>query len=154
MFPDLCLAAEGLTLFPKLEPFVINLVTFLVLIYPIKRWLLEPLSNVLAERELKTSGAAEQSSQLQQQAAALAADIDARLRDARAASQRARAAVLAEAEAQERQILDEARGEAARKISALRESIQQEVASAREGLRAQGSMLAQAAASRILGRSL
>jgi len=147
-------ASEGLNLAPSPIPLAINFITLLILIYPVKRWLLEPLASVLAEREARTSGSDDRSSELLSNADAIAEQIETRLRDARIASQRARSEILATAQANERQILEAAREDAVRQVSEIREILGRELASARNQLASQGASLADLAASQILGRAI
>ena len=153
-YPHPALASEGLNLFPDPRWLFIHFVILLVLIAPVRRWLLEPLAQVLEQREAKTGGASTRATELRDQASQLEAQVEDKLRQARAEAQRARATALAEAEAEERSILDTARAESARAVAEVRERIQRELEEARVSLSSQSEQLARDAASRILGRAL
>jgi len=147
-------AAEGLNLAPSPIPLAINFITLLLLIYPVKRWLLEPMVRILLEREKRTAGADEQASELRGGAQELADQIEMRLREARSASQQVRTEILSAAESHERQLLDQARHEAAQQVAAIRATLAEDLESARSHLASQGQALASAAASQLLGRAL
>jgi len=147
-------ASEGLNLAPSPIPLAINFITLLILIYPVKRWLLQPLVRVLIEREQRTLGAEVRSSELRDNAGSLAEQVETRLREARLAAQQARAEIVATGESHERQLLEQARSEAAQRVAAIRATLAEELDAARTQLEAQGQALANVAASQLLGRSL
>jgi F-type H+-transporting ATPase subunit b len=147
-------AAEGLNLFPDPLKVAINVVVFLLLIYPTSRFLLRPLTRTLEEREKRTAGALTRMDSLLGEAAELRETLDARLEQARQQAQMQRAAVLQQAEEEERRELTEAREAAGRRLEEARSAISAEVEAARESLRAEADTLARELASKVLGRSV
>jgi F-type H+-transporting ATPase subunit b len=147
-------AEGGLNLIPDWPTLALNLVVLGLLIYPVNRLLLQPLLAVILEREARTSGAIDRADGLVGEASAARESIDEGLLAARIEAQSRRAAVLGEAEQEERRILGEARAAANREIEGVRESIAGELTVARAALRDDARALAREAATRILGREL
>jgi F-type H+-transporting ATPase subunit b len=147
-------AAEALNLFPDPLKVAINVVVFLLLIYPTSRFLLRPLVRTLEERERRTEGALRSMDALLGEAAQLRETLEARLDEARERAQAQRAAVLQEGEEEERRELAEAREQAAHELEEARAEIAAEVDAARETLRAETENLSRELASKVLGRSL
>lgn len=153
IWPSTAGAAE-LNLFPDPLQVAINVALFIVLIYPVSRFLLRPLVTLIEERERRTTGVLSRVDTLLGEAAQLRETFEARMAEARARAGAQRAAVAQETEAEERRLLTEAREEAARSLEAARTSIEAEVATAREELRAEAEAIAREIASRIVGRAL
>jgi F-type H+-transporting ATPase subunit b len=147
-------AEEGLSLVPDPLRLALNFTALLALIYPVHRFLLLPLSRVLEQRRERTSGALVEAERQLKDAGELAGAIERRLAAARQEGQARRLAVLAEAEAAERELLSGAREEAARSIESLRTRIAGDTRSAREALPNLTRDLARQAATRLLGRAL
>jgi F0F1-type ATP synthase membrane subunit b/b' len=153
--PDAAWAAEDLKLFPENWTHVaVNFAVLVILIYPVHRWLLGPIARVLHERDEQTRGSLVQVADLRSDATQLATSLEAKLREARGAAQAARLATLAKAEQQERHILERARDDAGRTLGALRASIGDELAAARNELERQSATLGREVASKLLGRAL
>ena len=152
--PGAALAAGGLNLQPGLGLLIANLVVLGLLIYPTQRLLLAPLVRIFEQREQRTTGAMARAEEVRVEAAAVHAELDKRLVQARADAQARRSAILSEAEGEEQEILELARAEVARTLEALRSSIAEEAADARRKLHADARALSREAASKILGRSL
>ena len=137
---------------PKL--FLLNLIVLLILIYPVNKFLLQPLANVLQAREQATHGAQERANELSAQASSAREELEARLKEARGEGQAKRAAILAEAEEAARGVVNAAREAANQEIEAVRGGIADELRNARETIRGDAQTLAREDASRILGREL
>ncbi len=152
------LAAQALAaefkLIPDFRFVVINLVVFLVLIYPINKLLITPVLRVLGERQERSEGAQRRAASLVEETRGLSTDLDGRLREARVAAQARRAEILAEGREQENRVLGSAREEAAQTVEAMRASMVEELATARTTLEDGAAALAREAAARILGRSI
>lgn len=146
--------ASDLNLYPDVTTVATNIALFLLLIYPVNRLLVQPLLQVLDEREARTSGALTQASRLGEEARAARIAIEARLVEARAAAQLRRNAILADGEPRERAVLEAARADANGIVESVRTSVQAELAEARGALPADARALAREAAARILGRAL
>ena len=126
--------ASDLNLYPDVTTVATNIALFLLLIYPVNRLLVQPLLQVLDEREARTSGALTQASRLGEEARAARIAIEARLVEARAAAQLRRNAVLADGEPRERAVLEAARADANGIVESVRTSVQAELAEARGAL--------------------
>lgn len=146
--------AAGLNLAPEMKLVALNVLLFVLLIYPVNRLLVQPLLRVLEERERRTSGAESEVEQLGADARAARATLDAGLLEARGHAQARRAAILAAGETEERALLDAARNDAVRNVEAVRDAVQSELDAARSALESDTRALAREAATRILGRSL
>jgi F-type H+-transporting ATPase subunit b len=147
-------AAGSLELIPDPVSLGVNFVVLLLLIYPVNRWLLQPLVAVLQEREARTHGANARAEALVAEAAQARQIIADRTQEARVQAQTSRAALLAEADSEERSVIGEAREDSGRQVESVRESVQAELRAASESLRGDARALAREAAARILGRAL
>ena len=146
--------AAGLNLIPDVVAVATNVVLFLLLIYPVNKLLVGPLLRVLDERAERTSGALAKAEALTGEARATRADLEERLRQARARAQARRNAILADGEVDERAVLEAARTEAVGNIETMRHSVHAELISARAGLETETRALAREVATRVLGRAL
>ena len=146
--------AADLNLFPNPVLVAINIVVFALLIYPVNRLLIGPLLRLVEDREQRTSGSREEANRLEVEASALAAELEARLTETRARAQARRAAIMADAESQERSVLSAASDDAARTIDGVRRSIEGDLVAARAGLQNDARTLAGEVAARVLGRPL
>jgi F-type H+-transporting ATPase subunit b len=147
-------AAEALNLFPDPLHVLVNVAVFLLLIYPVSRFLLRPLVRTLEERERRTEGALSRVDSLLAEATQRRESVENRLEAAREEAQGGRGEILQRAEEEESQKLGQAREEAARILEQAREAIAGDVEAARESLRADADALAQELASKVLGRPL
>jgi F-type H+-transporting ATPase subunit b len=153
--PALARAAEdGLNLVPNPLLLALHFGVLLLLIYPVNRFLLQPLTQILEQRRSRTSGALLEAELQLKDAGDLAGTIEKRLATARQEGQSRRLAVLAQAEAAERDLLGRAREEATRTIDALRARIAEDTRAARDALPNLTRQLAGEAATRLLGRPL
>ena len=152
--PGVALAAGDFSLEPHWPYVAANVVLFLLLIYPVNRLLIQPMLHLIEEREGHTTGALDRAASLEAETRQTAAQIEARLAEARGRAQTRRTAILAEAEAEERALLHAASDDAARSIETVRSAVDAELAQARGALEADARTLAREAASRLLGRTL
>jgi F-type H+-transporting ATPase subunit b len=154
MAPPEIASAADFELFPHWPSVALNLVIFLLLIYPVNRLLIQPLLHLVEERESRTSGALDRATALETQTRETGAQIEARLNEGRSRAQARRAAILAEAEREERALLQAASNDAAGSIETVRSAVAAELAGARTALEADARTLAREAASRLLGRAI
>jgi F0F1-type ATP synthase membrane subunit b/b' len=118
-------------------------------------WLpVQPLLHVLEERAAKTTGALDRVGALENETRETGIQIEERLKEARGRAQARRAAILADAESQERALLLAASNDAASSIDTVRAAVAAELAGARAELEADARTLAREAASRLLGRAI
>ncbi|MFI5314273.1 MAG: ATP synthase F0 subunit B [Myxococcota bacterium] len=145
-------SAADLNLIPHWPYVATNVVVFGLLIYPVNRLLIAPLLRLAEERERRTAGALDEASRLDGEASAFGSQLEARLVEARKRAQARRAAIMADAESQERALLEAASADAARSFDSVRASIADDLASARLTLETDARSLADEAAARLLGR--
>lgn len=129
-------------------------VLFLLLIYPVNRFFLRPLTRVLEQREERTQGALDQAEQLLVEARGLQGELEEALRRARERARARQAELTAETQEEERHVLDRAREDASRTVDAMRDAVGRELEQARASLRHDATALAREAAEKILGRAL
>jgi F-type H+-transporting ATPase subunit b len=154
LLPASAQAADGLNLFPQAELVALNVVLFLLLIWPVNRLLVQPLLRVLDERERRTAGAESEVEALRTSARDARKALEAGMIDARGRAQARRTAILAAGETDEHAVLDAARNDAQAAIDSVRAAVESELAGARAALEADTRALARDAATRILGRPL
>jgi F-type H+-transporting ATPase subunit b len=133
---------------------IAQVLAFTILIWLVNKHLWGPLSAVLEARQKKIAdglAASEKGLQEQEQAEARAKDV------VDEAKQQA-ADIIAQAQARSSQVVEESKGKAAeeanRLIAGAQAEIDQEVNRAKDGLRKQVSELAVAGASKIVGKEI
>jgi F-type H+-transporting ATPase subunit b len=154
LVPATAHAAEGLNLAPRVELVALNVLLFVLLIYPVNRLLVQPLLRVLEERERRTSGSESDAEAHRGSARDARKTLEAALIEARARAQARRTAILSAGETEERALLDAARNDAMTTIQSVRDAVQAELEGARAALEGDARSLAREAAARVLGRAL
>lgn len=140
----------------KLPPdytFVLQVLIFVVFWVLMKRLWIDPALRVLHQRSRRSEGALREAERLQAKAEQLRADQAAALGDARAEAQREMQEIVRAAETEQQRLIEEARAEAQRTIGEVRARIAEEMAAARQGLRAQAREIAAEVARKVLGRA-
>ncbi len=129
-----------------------QVILFVVLLLILNKVLFQPYLHLLEERERKTTGAQQESADLELEGARLRAQYDEKIAQAQAAGYAAKEAILQDGRQQRERILGQAREEAKRTL----ESVRREVAAAMERERRLAATEAVAVAaemvSKILGR--
>jgi len=146
--------AAGLNLEPNFPLVALNVVVFLLLVYPTNRFVLGPLVRVLEERERRTAGAREEAARTLEGSAELQRDLDARMRAARERARARHAEIAAAAQEEIRRVLAEARDGANAELELVRSGVAGQLESARATLRTDASALAREIAAKLLGRAL
>jgi len=136
--------------FPPDVTFVIQLVSFFVLLVVLNRLLFAPFGELLAERARCTDGAREQASKDQADADALARAITKGLDEARSVALAEADTIRREAREREVEILNQAKTAAAERLSQLRADIALERDRAKGALRDEVTTLAQAMVEAVL----
>ena len=152
--PSVGLAAADLNLFPNPLHVLLNLAIFLALVWPTKRFLLDPLLGLLEARERKTVGALAEAESLLREAAESRERFEAQLAGVHARAEARRAEILGEGETEARELIQAARDDAANTVEQIQGTIRSELVDARRSLRTDAASLANEAAGRILGRAL
>ena len=138
--------------FPPDISFVVQIVSFLVLWFGLKRLLFDPTLKVLDERERRTAGAQKAAAELRETATSAAADYDQRLHDIRLKLAGETEAARNAIQTDERKVLADAREQATAQLSQLRERLTRQVGEARPALASEAAALAQQMTDRLLGR--
>jgi F-type H+-transporting ATPase subunit b len=140
--------------FPPDITFVIQIVSFLVLWFGLKRLLFDPMVQLLEERDRRTTGARAEAQGLNAAAESSRAEYERRLLDVRHA-------LLADAEtarhataSEEQRVLSEARREAGVRLAQLRESLGRQAEGARPALAGEARHIAARMLERVAGRAL
>jgi F-type H+-transporting ATPase subunit b len=139
--------------FPPDATFVIQIISFFVLWFGLKRLLFDPVLGVLEERETRTSGAQQAASEMTEATQETKREYEVRLQEVRrrlaSASETARSAT----EDEERRIVSEARGQAGTRLTEVREELQRATHEAEPGLGPEAQNLAKLMLERVLGRA-
>jgi F-type H+-transporting ATPase subunit b len=142
--------AEGNFLLPNGTIFVVLLI-FLIVLGVITKWVVPPVSKVLAEREAMLAKTAADSRKSAEQVAAAQADYDEAMAGARTEA----SAIRDQARAAGRQIVDEKRAEASGEVAEIvreaDEQLAQEGSATQADLQSSVDPLAETLAGRILG---
>jgi F-type H+-transporting ATPase subunit b len=131
---------------------VFQIVIFVALILILKPLLFDPMLKVFALREERTEGARDAARELDEQAGELLTRYEAELTRVNQAAAEERDRLRAETVKLEAQILNEARGAAAKIVEEGRRKIDTEVNAIRFELGKQSERLASDIATRVLGR--
>ena len=133
-------------------PLVIQFVSFLLLSLALKRLLFDPFTEVLNERERRTTGARAEASALQNEVAAASSDYDRRLQEVRRSlateldGERQKVAV------EQHAIVAAAQADAGAMLEKERQALQAQGATARTALAERAEELAGAMLERVGGR--
>jgi F-type H+-transporting ATPase subunit b len=138
--------------FPPDITFLIQLVSFFVLLAILNRLLFVPYAAVLDEREARTEGATRDAVGERAEAAELAEKIDAEMSAARSRAAEEAEKIRQQTRAEEAEIFDAAKSTATAKLDELRGQIQSQTDSARDALAGDARALAEEMTAAILGR--
>ncbi|HEU4344590.1 MAG TPA: ATP synthase F0 subunit B [Candidatus Binatia bacterium] len=116
--------------------------------------LFQPYLRLLEEREGRTSGARHETADLEVEGGRLKTEYEERIARAEAAGNAAKNEILQAAREQRERILTAARDEASSTLERLREELQREMATQRRVAAVEAASVAQAMASKILGRNV
>ena len=147
-------ASESLELIPDPIVLTVMIVAFVLLIFPLDALIFKPIFRSLDERNERITGARERSEQLQREADAVLERYETAVLEARAESEEARQAKLAVAREEQATLTAQAKAEAEGELEHARAELGRSLEEARASIRAAAEDLAQAAAERVLGRTL
>jgi F-type H+-transporting ATPase subunit b len=125
---------------------------FLILWLILSKVLFRPYLDLLDQREHRTSGAQQDSSELEQEGARLKAEYEEKIAQARATGTAAKDAIVQEGRQERERILQQAREEAAHTLEAARLEVRSQLERERERLAAEVAEVAQDMVAKILGR--
>src|SRR5579862_5467363 len=109
--------------FPPDISFVIQIISFLILWFGLKRLLFDPAMHVLEERERRTSGERHAADELRKAAAVAEADYGRRMHEARVALNAEAEGAFKAIEAEEHSIVADARTQVSTQLMQLRERL-------------------------------
>lgn len=140
--------------FPPDSSFLIQIASFFILWFGLKRLLFDPVLRVLEAREARTTGMLGEIAGLKSAAEHSAAEYDRRMREVRqqlaAESERARVTT----ETEERQLIGSAREQGSTQLMQVRESLRRQAESARALLASEARELSARMIERVTGRKL
>lgn len=132
--------------------FVIQIVSFCLILFAMRRLVFDPVSQVLAERERRTKGVQHEAVELQQYAATASVEYDRRMQEVRRAIAADTDTERARTSEQEHAIVSAAHDEAAAKLNADREAVRAQADSARVATAGRSQELAELMLERVAGR--
>ena len=131
-----------------------QVILFLVLWVILNKILFRPYLSLLAERERKTTGAQQDSGDLEHEAAHLRAQYEEKIALARAAGYAAKDAIVQDGRQQREALLSQARADAADLIEQVRQDVTKALEQERRIAAAEVSHMASAMAAKVLGRTV
>lgn len=139
--------------FPPDFTFVIQIVSFFILWFGLKRLLFDPTIHVLEERESRTTGARLAAAEMNAAAQVSQAEYERRMHEVRQALAAEAAKTHNTLQAEEQRVLSETRAEASTQLTQLRESLRRQADEARPALTTEARDLARRIVERVVGRS-
>jgi F-type H+-transporting ATPase subunit b len=139
--------------FPPDFTFLIQFLSFFLLLFVLNRLLFRPFAQLLSEREKRTQGDAESAADDRRRAAELEADIERELAAARVAAMAEAEDLRRRARAQEKRIFEQASQRASRRLAEIRAGVEAEKESVLARLRGETAALAEAMVSAVIGGS-
>ncbi|MDR1082112.1 MAG: ATP synthase F0 subunit B [Deltaproteobacteria bacterium] len=133
---------------------VVQLVTFLVLMFILNRILFRPILNILRERERLFEDLKGKSAQFKEQLELGEAEEKSERAGAVKDGEKAQTARKIEGQAEERGILEKAQAESSRKLEDAARDLAAQVADAKKGLEAEARILGLDIAQKLLGREI
>ena len=140
--------------FPPDYSFVIQVVSFLILWFALKRLLFDPVVQVLERREARTTGARHAAAEMQAATEAAAAAYERELHQVRIGLAADSEAARQSTREQERHVVAEAREAASRQLMQVREDLRRQAETVRPALAAEARDLSARMLQRVLGRSV
>ncbi len=140
--------------FPPDITFVIQIVSFFVLWFGLKRLAFDPIQQVLEERERRTEGARRAAEEMRAAAQVSSSEYERRMQDLRVELAREGEGARAATQNEQRRLLAEARERAGAQVQEVRERLATEAEAARATLSIEARSLAARMVERIAGRSM
>jgi F-type H+-transporting ATPase subunit b len=127
---------------------------FLGLWMVLKRFWFDPVLRVIAAREQRSHGSIADAKRLQDEAARMRREHDAAMDQARVDAQREVQDLLRQADAAQRELIEQATADAQRTAAEMRERVAAEVTAARKDLQTEAHAIARELAQAVLGRAV
>lgn len=131
--------------------FLVQFVTFAVLVFVLSRVLFAPFMEVLAERAARTVGDVEKAAATRAEVEALSARVDAELAKARAAANAEVDAVRTRTREEAAQLFQGAQQEASARLAELREQVRAATEEARGALASDARAMADSMVAAVIG---
>jgi F-type H+-transporting ATPase subunit b len=133
---------------------VYQIILFVALWVILSKVLFRPYLNLLEERERKTIGTQDTSTELEQEGARLRAQYEEKIAQAQAAGYAAKEAILQAARQERERVLTQAREEAMGVLEGVRREVENQIQKERQTAAAEVRTIAQEMASKVLGRNV
>ena len=140
--------------FPPDFSFVVQIVSFAVLWFGLKRLLFDPVLRVLETREQRTTGTVQAAEEMKAAARVAAAEYERRLQEVREALSAEAAQARTATQHEEQQLVASARADANAELVRLRESLSRQATAARSAVTSEAHGLASRMLERVVGRSV
>ncbi len=127
-----------------------NIVLFLLLMIPTKKFLIDPLVRTLALRDEQTAGASDQAEAVAAEAARAERELGTRLEQVGDRVTDARRRILSEAEQRERELIASARDAATTEVDKVRNAVGEELVASRAVLHNDARVIARDIADKLL----
>lgn len=131
-----------------------QIILFVALWVILSKILFRPYLNLLEERERKTVGTQDTSTELEHEGARLRAQYEEKIAQAQAAGYAAKEAVLQAARQERERVLTRAREEAMGVLEGVRREVENQIQKERQTAAAEVGTIAQEMASKVLGRNV
>jgi len=138
--------------FPPDISFVVQILSFVVLWFGLKRLLFDPVQHVLEERERRTVGERHVAAELRKAADQSGADYERRMRELRVKLAGEAEETRNTIQGEERKILSDAREQASAQLMQLRERLGRQASEARPALASEAQTLAVQMVEHVIGR--
>jgi len=139
---------------PPNASLILIMICFWVSFWLVQRFLIRPLTRVMAEREGRIAGAEHEWAGKHEAYLSATARLEAELEEAARQAARLRAERRQQAQGERQKLLDAARADAEQRLDDALRGIDRDAAAAREDLRTQVIALGHAFAERLVGREL
>jgi F0F1-type ATP synthase membrane subunit b/b' len=144
----------GIEIMPEPGQLLPLMVLFVLMIVPVNRLIIRPLLSVLDERVQRIAGARARAGEVGKRAGEVLAACEASVRRARAEAEAERRGTLDQARAAQAARVAKERGEAEQRVERARNEVGAALTQARTRLHSDSQQLARQAAERMLGRNL
>jgi len=133
--------------------FIVQSVFFLVTLGGLAQLLFKPMLKVFTEREVRTSGAAAETANMQASSSEMVEKADKALAEAQAKAREVLLTLREDGAAQQKKIIDDARDAAQQKLEAARKDLADKTAAATKALDDESKKLADDIVEKVLGRA-
>lgn len=134
--------------------FFIQAINFLLLLFILNVFLYKPIRKVLADRDADLAGARDKAAAVDKEVADKMALYESHLREVKSKGSAEREAMKREAVGEEARLLEAARADATKSLTAIKQKVAKEAADAKAQLQEQARSISLDICEKVLGRSL